>query len=266
MPRKSGTGLRFIDSHVHLGDYEDSRQELAFALASSGLLVTAGTGARDSAKGATLSRGNPSLVRAFVGVHPSEAEREAKPDWLEGLLHEAAGVGEIGLDPKYSAVGGDSAQMGLLRFQLELAEKAGKPVQVHSRGAERECLEVLGTFSLKAVLLHWFQGEDALLGADRGGYYVSFGPALLVSKKLRRMASAWDREHILVESDGPVSFSALGGHGGSWLVPSVVFRLAELFGSPFGETADSIVRNSLEFLGEGGHGHSTTEADDPSKA
>ena len=252
LPPRGWTDLRFIDSHVHLGDYVDVRQQLAFATACRGLLVSAGTDSRSSARGVALSSERPSLVKAFVGVHPSEAERESGPDWLEGMLRGAAGVGEIGLDPKYSAVGRDGAQMRLFRLQLGLAEKAGKPVQVHSRGAERECLEVLGTFDLEAVLLHWFQGEEGLAGASDKGYYVSFGPAMLVSKKLRRIASAWDRGHVLVESDGPVSFAALGGAGGSWLIPSVVFGLAGLFGSPYEETARRIATNSSEFLGIGG--------------
>jgi TatD DNase family protein len=260
------TDLRFIDSHVHLGDYEDTRQQLAFASYSPGLLVTAGTDARSSAGGLALSSEHPTLLRAFVGVHPSEAERVRQPDWLEDLLHGAAGVGEIGLDPKYSAVAKDSAQMRLFSHQLALAEKAGKPVQVHSRGAERECLEILGTFNLKSVLLHWFQGEEGLAEAVERGYYVSFGPALLVSNKLQRIASAWDREHVVVESDGPVSFAALGGLGGSWLLPSVVFELAELFKSPFAETAASTVRNSLQFLGEDAQGLQMSSAARPSKA
>jgi TatD DNase family protein len=252
LPRRGWTDLRFIDSHVHLGDYEDVQQQLAFASACPGLLVTAGTDSRSSAKGVALSSEHPSLVKAFVGVHPSEAERESEPDWLEGMLRGAAGVGEIGLDPKYSAAGRESAQMRLFRLQLGLAEKARKPVQVHSRGAEGECLEVLGTFDLKAVLLHWFQREEDLARAGGRGHYVSFGPAMLVSKRLRRIASAWDRDRVLVESDGPVGFAALGGIGGSWLLPSVVFELAELFGSSYEETARRIVKNSLEFLGVGG--------------
>lgn len=249
LPHSGFEGLRFIDSHLHLADYDDSGQPLAFAAASRGLLVTAGTGAKNSARGAALSKQHPTLVRSFVGVHPSEAGKEGSPSWLEDMLPAAAGLGEIGLDPKYSEVASGSAQMKLLRFQLGFAEKAGKPVQVHSRGAERECLDVLGTYKLKAVLLHWFQGEETLGEANGLGYYASFGPALLISKKLKRMAKVWGRDRVLVESDGPVGFAALGGAGGPWLVPSVVFELSRLLGSPFEEAADAIVENSLSFLG-----------------
>jgi Tat protein secretion system quality control protein TatD with DNase activity len=69
----------------------------------------------------------------------------------------------------------------------------------------------------------------------------------LVSKKLQKMAKAWGRDRVLVESDGPVRFAALGGVGGSWLVPTVVFKLAELFGCTFEEAREALVRNGLNF-------------------
>jgi len=250
LPRKGFPDLRFIDSHVHLGDYADPLQELRFASASGGLLVTAGTDAKNSSQGIAYSTEWPTLVKAFVGVHPSEAERGGMPGWLEGALRRATGIGEVGLDPKYSEVSKESTQMKLFRFQVGLAERARKPLQVHSRGAERECLDTLGTFNLRGVLLHWYQGEETVAEASERGYFASFGPAILVSKRLKRMALAWDRNHVLAESDGPVRFAALGGVGGSSLVPSVVFGLAELFGWSFEETAVSLVRNSLEFLGQ----------------
>ncbi len=200
-------------------------------------------------RGASLVKAHPHRLRAFVGVHPSEAEREPDVGWLEAEVRRATGVGEIGLDPKYNAAD-RSAQVGLFRKQLAVAEKAKKPVQVHTRGAERESLDILSSFRLKAVLLHWFQGEELLGEANDSGSYVSFGPALLVSKKLQRMAASWDTTRLLVESDGPVSFSALGGASGPWLIPSVVFKLAEVLGRPNEDTARIVRDNTLAFLSE----------------
>jgi TatD DNase family protein len=141
--------------------------------------------------------------------------------------------------------------MRVFQAQLSLAERLRKPVQVHSRGAEAECLRLLPSFSPPSVLLHWFQG-DAFSGeaADRG-YFVSFGPAILNSRKLQAMASTYPERLLLAESDGPVTFAALGGAGGPWLVPSVVLKLAELRRLPFGEMADLLVKNSMAFAGSG---------------
>lgn len=250
MHRNSGTGLRFIDSHIHLGDYADPDQIIRLTRAFDGLLVSVGTGASSSARSVSLQRGHPDAVRAFIGAHPSEAEKERELGWLERGMSAAAGVGEVGLDPRYSEVARGSPQTDLFQRQLALAEKAKKPVQVHSRGAERDCLDTLSAFRLKAVLLHWFQGEELSVEANEKGYYASFGPAILVSKKLQRIAKAWDRDRILAESDGPVPYDALGGVSGPSLVPSVVFKLAQLLGLQFDDAARHLLGNTSAFLAE----------------
>ena len=188
------------------------------------------------------------MINAFVGLHPSEAEKTSGIDWLPEALNQAAGVGEIGLDPKYSGAGRGSPQLMRFAGQLEIAESARKPVQVHSRNAEAACLDELSTHRLTSVLLHWFNGESELGRAEGKGYFVSFGPALLESKKLQRMASRYSKDLILAESDGPVPFASLGGADGPLMVPSVIFKLAEVKKVTFEEMAQMATRNASEYL------------------
>lgn len=199
-----------------------------------------------------IAKGEPSLVKAFLGVHPSKVEVGDDLEWFEETLHEATGAGELGLDPKYSEVSPKSLQTTTFVRQLEAVEKAGKPVQVHSRSAEKECLEVLSSYTVKPVLLHWFQSEAELEEANARGYFFSFGPALLYSKKLQRMVSSLDCTRVLTESDGPVTFRPLCGAGGPSLVPTVVFKLAELWKLTFSEAEERLLRNGLGYLGVSG--------------
>lgn len=240
--------MRFVDSHVHLSDYSTTLGILGAAEETRTGLFACGTDRPTSEQTVRLASDNPEVVSAFVGVHPSEAKKQTGTDWLPGLLSRASGVGEIGLDPKYSETGVDGQQTILFREQLAVAEAAGKPVQVHSRNAEATCLDELQAHRLAAVLLHWFNGESELGRAEGSGYFVSFGPALIESRKLQRMASSYDEDLILVESDGPVSFAPLGGAEGPMTVPSVVFKLAELRGVSFEEMAETTVRNALSYL------------------
>ena len=191
----------------------------------------------------------PERIRAFIGTHPSEAAREQDLDWLEGSLEASSGVGEIGLDPKYSGIGPESLQREAFTRQLDAARKERKPVQVHSRGAERECLEILETNGPRSVLMHWFQEETLLTNVVDRGYFISFGPALVNSKKLQRMAVRCDPRSVLTESDSPVSYGPMGGVHGPSLIPSVVFKLAELWGHPFEETRILTTENALRYLG-----------------
>lgn len=240
--------MRFVDSHLHL-DGAEAGDVLALARSNGTLLLTCGVDRRTSAAGLRLAEADPDNVKAFVGVHPSEVLTERSLGWLARALEKAAGLGEVGLDPRYSGIGARSVQLKAFESQLEAAERKGRPVQVHSRGAERECLDALAGFSLRSVLMHWLQGEVTLPEVMERGYFVSFGPALLYSRKLQRMAAKSDPSQVLAETDSPVPYGPLGGAHGASLVPSVVFRLAEAWGVRFEEARMMTSQNAMRYLG-----------------
>ena len=240
--------MRFVDSHLHLYDAE-ACNHVALAAATHTLLVTCSEDRDTSSAALKEAEVYPGTVKAFVGVHPSRALGAESLSWLEHDLKRASGIGEIGLDPKYSEKGEGSVQMETFVAQLELAQEVRKPIQVHSRDAEKECLDALGGFTLGAVLMHWFQDEGFLQEVSERGYYVSYGPSLLYSKKLQRMARRSSRDMVLTETDSPVPFGPLGGVHGPSLVPSVVFKLAELWGEGFDDTRETLAGNAMRFLG-----------------
>ncbi|MDE1852806.1 MAG: TatD family hydrolase [Thaumarchaeota archaeon] len=245
--------MSFVDSHLHL-DSRDVDELMGFAEATGTMLFACGIDRKTSEQVLSLRTKHPKTVRPFVGVHPSEALKGRDLRWFGPSLDKAAGAGEIGLDPTYSPTGERSAQREVLRRQLEVAQNRGKPVQVHSRNAEQECLEVLGTFNLGNVLMHWLEDEAALAHASERGYYVSFSPALLYSGRLQRMARRSDPDLVLAESDSPVSYGPLGGVHGPSLVPSVIYKLSELWGKPFDDTLAATASNAVRFIGSAGKG------------
>jgi TatD DNase family protein len=239
------------DAHVHLPAYPDPGGVIAAARKRGMRLVSVGVSPAEAAPNLGLRAIDPSTVKCFIGIHPSEAASVSGGlEALSPLWDAADGVGEVGLDPKYSPVGAGSAQMELFAAQVEVAGRARKPLQVHSRGAEAACIDVLEGRSLGSVLMHWFEGEE-MLGQvlSRQRTFVSFGPAILYSKKLQRMARRCPPEAVLVESDGPVAFGALGGAEGPGLVPSVAFKLAELWGRRYEEAVERLWLNAESYLG-----------------
>lgn len=246
--------MRFIDSHVHLCQYAAIDTLLRGALSCETILLSSGIDKASSLATLTLASQHSHVVSPFVGIHPSEAGREVDLEWILDALAEASGVGEIGLDPKYAEKSPMRDQLRAFEGQVALAEESGKPVQVHSRGAEKECLDVLSSYSLRSVLLHWFQGEGLLGGARDRGYFVSFGPALIQSRKLQGMAASHDPRLVLAETDGPVRFAPLRGASGPSLVPSVVFSLARVWRKSFEESRELVLANSLAYLGAGTKG------------
>jgi len=238
------------DAHVHLPAYTDPAGAVAGARKRGMRVISVTVSPAEAAANLALRKENPSTVKAFIGVHPSEAA--STPGGLEDLspLWESAdGVGEVGLDPKYSEVSAGSSQMELFEAQVDVAARLKKPLQVHSRGAEDACLHILEGYSPRSLLMHWFEGEEFVERVlSRPRCFVSFGPALLYSKKLARIAKRFPPEAVLAESDGPVAFAALGGAEGPGLVPSVAFKLAELWGKSLEEAVLQLSLNAERYL------------------
>jgi TatD DNase family protein len=247
----SGALAPLCDAHVHLPAYPDPREVVADAKRRGMRLVSVGVSVTEASPGLRLRDESPDVVRCFIGVHPSEAaSTPAGLDALSPLWGAADGVGEVGLDPKYSEVSSGSAQMELFKAQLAVAGRLRKPLQVHSRDAEGTCLDVIDAYSLGPVLMHWFEGEELLARAlSRQRSFVSFGPAILYSKKLQRMAKRCSPDAVLTESDGPVAFAALGGARGPGLVPSVALKLAELWGESLDDAVAQLSLNAERYLG-----------------
>src|SRR5262249_47257252 len=138
------------------------------------LMLAVAIDARSAFQIRDLRQLEPEKIRLFAGIHPSEVRTGTEAVGLESLWNDADGVGEIGLDPRYSPVGDKTPQEEAFCDQLRVAERLSKPVQVHSRGSEVTCLEKLSTFRPRRVLMHWFEHEDLAKLVVSRGYYVSF--------------------------------------------------------------------------------------------
>jgi Tat protein secretion system quality control protein TatD with DNase activity len=60
---------------------------------------------------------------------------------------------------------------------LRAAEKLDLPVIIHSRGTTAQIVDMLQSYNLKRVLLHWFSHPmSALYKAVENGYFITEGP------------------------------------------------------------------------------------------
>jgi len=238
-----------VDAHIHLPAYVDRGAPLRLSRAVPMCLISCAVNHLEAGENVAIRSQMPRNIRCFVGVHPSDATEEPPSTRLSPYLKDCDGIGEIGLDEKYSPTNDGSPQMSSFLDQLGVAEKLRKPVQVHSRGSEKRCLDVLGTFNLRAVMMQWFEGEAHVAEVVSRGYFVSVGPALLYSKKIGRVARAVPSENLLAESDGPVPYAALGGVSGPSLIPSVLLALAEAKHECYETIEEKLEENAKRFLG-----------------
>lgn len=195
------------------------------------------------------------LILPFIGIHPEKAQDEIEPvvDLVEKNSKELAGIGEIGLDKGFSNSDEEFAtQQKVFQKFLSLAEKLGKPVSIHSRKTLDEIYQILPSYSLKGVLLHWFDGNKKQLdeAMDRG-FYVSYGPVLIYANDKQVLLKKTSQDKILVETDGPVRFSRCFGLKPAQIsfIPSVVFCASKVLGTSYDELSVILEKNSLRFLG-----------------
>lgn len=256
--------MSYVDAHIHLADsaYDQLVAVLDDAVANDVVyLLSNGMDYETSLRTVNLSKQHDNVIAA-VGIHPWTATNTntiSDPGAFEQLIEDnqknVRAIGEIGLDGQYTQ---DDAKKQLQKetflFFLGLAERMTLPVVIHSRLAIGEILEILPSFTLEGVLLHWYSGpsENLRLIKDRG-YLISVGPSILYSKRVAEVARDADLSIILTETDGPVSY--YGPFKGKPTRPSfvvaVVKKLSEIKNKTVDETREIVWRNFHSFMSLG---------------
>ena len=196
------------DSHAHLDACADPPEHLVARAREAGVgrIVTIGTGIDSCRRALDIAEGHEG-VYAALGVDPHQAsspEAERLGELEELLGHECVvAVGETGLD-HFHHFAEPADQRRLFEAQLELAERVGKPVVIHSRDAEAETAAALAGFG-GTVVLHCFSSPGLLPTALERGYYVSFAGNVTYPKAadLREAAAEVPADRLLAETDSP---------------------------------------------------------------
>ena len=244
------------DSHIHLSDTEYEPDILQTINAMEHLKLKACCVSMDyetSINTLNLSK-KSSNVLPFIGVHPEMAQKNTSKifEMIEKKNQEISGVGEIGLDRTYITSENDSnIQKKVFSNQMALAEKFSKPVSIHSRKTLDEIFEIISSFNLKQVLLHWFDGsKNQLKHAMDLGLFVSYGPVLLYANDKQVLLEKSNIEQILVETDGPVKFSHCFNYKTTQIqfLPSVVQCAAKILKIPYDNLLRQLEKNSKKFL------------------
>lgn len=213
--------IEFTDTHCHLQDDAfDRDQHAAVTRAKAAgvtVLVVCGYDAAANLAALALARRHPGVFPT-VGFHPHEAAT-VTPTMLAELelqasLPEVVAVGEIGLD-YYRDHSPRDTQARVLDGQLEIANRLGKPVSIHTRGAEdaiephlrRYATRQGDAFGSRPIgVMHCFGGT--LEQAER---YVALGFLISITCTItypsnvegRRLAASLPLESLVIETDSP---------------------------------------------------------------
>jgi TatD DNase family protein len=207
-------------------------------------------------------------VHYTVGLHPCSVDAEWEQQvaameafWKEGEVRPVA-LGECGLDrfhlPKDAAQAEQifAWQRTAFAAQLAMAKRLGCPVVVHSRGAFRECVELIDASGVERtrVVFHCFvEGEAEMAELMRRGGCGSFTGILTYksAENVRQAARAQGLSRFMVETDAP--YLTPVPHRGKPNEPAFVrhtaeFAAAEVFGVPSAELAAASTANARRFF------------------
>lgn len=81
---------------------------------------------------------------------------------------------------------------------------SNKIISIHSRGAENEILDIIGTNFKFTPILHWYSGTIGNLKiACERGYYFSVNLSMTRTKKFAQILECIPNDKILLETDSP---------------------------------------------------------------
>ena len=249
------------DSHIHLTDTEYDSFLPSILATLKGMRIKACSVTVDSTTSSKALRlfGDKDvnkIVYNFVGIHPQHANEDISlfEEMVASNIKSIDGIGEIGLDPTYydKDRNTDTLQDKVFNQMLTLAETYDRPVSIHSRQSLDNVLNLLSTYNLRKVCLHWFDGSPQQLERSLGmGLHVSYGPSLVYSKKKQVLLKLTDEGKILIETDGPVRYPSCFKNiitlPTSTLM-SVIRSMSDILCMSPKDTADKLEENSILFF------------------
>jgi len=253
--------MKFVDAHIHLSDeeYAVCIKEIVEEAKNSNVvaLVSNSMDLKTSLRSLKLAEKYPKMVYAALGVHPWNVNSLVEDELQKTLAliseqkERVIAIGEIGLDSKYEKIW--EKQLTVFNSMLRLAERLDLPVIVHSRGTTVKIIEILSSYNLKKVLLHWFSNPiSALSKVVENGYYITEGPPAAYSNGIREVVKRIPLTNLLTETDGPVRFFKYPFNGKRTtpaFVPTVVKAIADIKKVDFASAAEQIAKNFEEFFG-----------------
>ncbi len=266
--------MRLFDTHTHLESFA-RRGVLGETLErarETGVeaMITIGTSPDDWELYRGIAEENAEgFVRYTVGLHPCSVEAgwEKAVEGIEGFWDgervKPVALGECGLDrfhlPKEQ---GEAErifawQREAFAVQLGIAKRLGCPVVVHSRGAFRECVEMIDASGVgwTKVVFHCFTEGEAEMSelVGRGGFGSFTGIATYKSaENVRAAARLQGLGRLMIETDAP--YLTPMPHRGKPNEPAFVrhtaeFLAREVFGVGDEELARVTSENARQFFG-----------------
>jgi TatD DNase family protein len=264
--------MSLIDTHTHLDSYarDGTLSAVLERACAAGLeaMITIGTAPDDWSLYRDLAAQHRGFVHYSVGLHPCSVDagwkvalEQVEEFWSANPR--PAALGEIGLDRFHLPKEPGEAetvfgwQRDAFAQGLAIAKRLGCPVVIHSRGAFRECVELIDASGVDwaRVVFHCFvEGEAEMVELTRRGGRGSFTGILTYknAENVRAAAKAQGLARLMIETDAPWLTPA--PHRGkpnepAFLRHTAEFAAQDVLGISYDELAAVTTANARKFFG-----------------
>ncbi len=180
------------------------------------------------------------LVLPTFGIHPRRAAEYADrlPE-ISRHIESSPAIGEIGLDFHWvKDTSTYPAQRKVLEYFIAAAREQKKFVNLHTKGGEKEILDLLEKYDAKRSIIHWYSGPmDIFHAMVQYGCFFTIGVEVHFSDHIKSIAQAVPDHLLLTETDNPGGLKWLNGDVG---MPTVIEKVVEALAELRQSTPDQI--------------------------
>lgn len=250
----------FVDTHTHLyaEEFNADREQTVQRAIENGVeyLLLPNVDAETVDDMHALCDVFPTHCFPMMGLHPTSVNENFEEELrqVEKNLNEQKyiAIGEIGMDLYWDRAWAVQQQEVLIH-QLQLAEKFGLPVVIHTRNANDEVLTIMEEwkFFIKGVF-HCFSGNmEQAQRAINLGFSLGIGGVLTFKNSgLQKVVEYVGLEHLLLETDSPylAPVPYRGKRNESAYLPLVAQKIAEIKKVSVQQVADVTTLNAKELF------------------
>lgn len=201
--------MSYIDVHCHLDILEDIQKAIDNARkAGVSKILTQGIDISTNRKSLELAK-QFTEVKACLGIYPiealklSEGEIDAEIEFIKENGNKILAIGEVGMDFKEDK-NFHEKQKGIFGKFIKLSLDLDVPIIVHSRKAEKECIELLEEFNAKKVIMHCFCGKWKLVERiQKNGWFLTVPTSVTKSEQFQTIALEVPLSQLFCETDSP---------------------------------------------------------------
>src|SRR3989338_890632 len=188
-----------VHAHLHSEQFKEDLEEVIDRAKKAGLsyIIEAGLDLESNKKVLNLSS-KFNIIKPSLGLYPTDAVKltdeqiEENINFIRQNKDKIIAIGEVGLDFNEG------------RETEKKQEEIKKPLIVHSRKAEEECIQMLESSSLKRVVFHCFNGNFKLVKKiEENKWYLSIPPIILRSLHFQGVVQLVSITNLLTETDSP---------------------------------------------------------------